>query len=91
MCFENGLSTAVPELRGVGSYFTLTVAYLLGCFDDLHAIGTIQHLPLAREVFGEQTIDHAIQRVLDALMAWGYGPQRAHELQRTIAAVFWVV
>jgi len=67
---------------------TLTVAYLLGCFDDLHAIGTIQHLPLAREVFGEQTIDHAIQRVLDALMAWGYGPQRAHELQRTIAAVF---
>ena len=66
---------------------TLAVAYMLGCFEDLNALGSIHHLPLARELFGKHAVDHAIQRVLDALMAWGYGPQRAHELQRTIAAV----
>jgi integrase len=55
-----------------GRQHLVAVAYLLGEFNDLGALGRLAHHPLAAKVFGGDLIDAAVADVLADLRAWGY-------------------
>lgn len=52
--------------------FVIAFAYLIGEFTAFRRIGNCNKLNLARRVFGQQPVDHAVQRVRDVLGMWGY-------------------
>ena len=64
------------------------VAYLLGCFQDIPALGTISSVTLAREVFGRSRVNDSIRTAVDAITAWGYGAGRAYDLRTTLGVLF---
>lgn len=47
---------------------------------DLNKCGVFEKVLLAQKVFGEQVVDDAVKRVIDALDGWGYGKShKAHD------------
>jgi hypothetical protein len=64
------------------------VAYLLGCFQDIPALGTISSVTLPREVFGRFRGNDSIHTAVGAITAWGYGAGRAYDLRTTLGVLF---
>ena len=65
------------QKRGEGyRHDLIAVAYLLGQFSDLHALGVIGKRLLAEKVFGRQRVSTAIEPIVTLIKAWGGG--RAH-------------
>lgn len=63
-------------------------AYLLGCYRDTTALGTIEHVVLARHVFGRARVERAIGQVVDLIKTWGYGVDRARGLKTALGILF---
>lgn len=55
----------------------LAFGYLLGVFTDLHAVGSLKQVLFAFKVFGQEVVEHNIQRVSQELLSWGYGTDRS--------------
>jgi hypothetical protein len=53
--------------------YLAAVAYLLECFQDISSLGIINHVNLARHVFGASRINAAIHQAVDMTTAWGFG------------------
>jgi len=52
--------------------YMVALAYLLGCFADLHLLGAFTRAPLARRIFGADRVDAAVGQVAAVLRGWGY-------------------
>ena len=58
--------------------YVTSFAYLLSGFTAFHRLGNFDKLPVARRVFGQDTIDRAIERIGGVLCTWGYRVGRPH-------------
>jgi len=56
--------------------FVISLAHLLGGFDDFHQIGMFDRLYLAGLVFGPETVGDTLAEVASLLGSWGY---RGHD------------
>ena len=78
------------QKRGEGyRHDLIAVAYLLGQFRDLHALGIIGKRLLAEKVFGRQRVSDAIEPVLNLIKSWGGGRAHVDRLyQRLLGELF---
>ena len=67
--------------------YLAAVAYLLECFQDISALGTINHVNLARHVFGAARLNGAIGQAVEMTTAWGFGKCVAGDLRTTIGVL----
>jgi hypothetical protein len=67
--------------------YLAAVAYLLECFHDISSLGIINHINLARHVFGAARVNAAIRQVVDMTTAWGFGKCVAGDLRTTIGVL----
>lgn len=67
--------------------YIAAVAYLLECFQDISALGTINHVSLARHIFGAARVNAAIRLVVDMTTAWGFGKCVAGDLRTTVGVL----
>ena len=67
--------------------YLAAVAYLLECFHDISSLGIINHINLARHVFGATRVNTAIRQVVDMTTAWGFGKCVAGDLRTTIGVL----
>lgn len=68
--------------------FVAAAAYLLGCFRNVNALGTIDQVVLARHVFGRARVEKAIGQVVDLITAWGYGVDQARGMKTALGVLF---
>ncbi|MEO8593706.1 MAG: tyrosine-type recombinase/integrase, partial [Candidatus Solibacter sp.] len=67
--------------------YLAAVAYLLERFQEISALGTINHVNLARHVFSAARVNAAIRQVVDMTTAWGFGKCVAGDLRTTIGVL----
>lgn len=58
-------------------FHLLALGYLLGTFNDIHAVGPLKQVIFSFKVFGQEVVKQNIQRVSQELLRWGYGTDRA--------------
>lgn len=67
--------------------YLAALAYLLECFRDVASLGIINHVNLARHVFGASRVNAAIRQAVDMTTAWGFGKCVAADLRTTIGVL----
>jgi integrase len=67
--------------------YIAAVAYILCCFVDVPALGTINQVNLSRHIFGHDRIDLIIRQVVELTAGWGFGRGVAKDLQTAVAAL----
>jgi hypothetical protein len=60
--------------------YLAAVAYLLECSQGISALGTINHVKLARHVFGAARVNGAIRQAVEMTTAWGLREMRRRRL-----------
>jgi hypothetical protein len=68
--------------------YLAALAYLLERFQDVASLGTINHVNLARHVFGASRVNAAIRQTVDMTTIWGFGKCVAADLRATIGVLF---